>query len=894
MFKQKLVKNKAVSLLQLGLLITPVATSVAGTTFLKPQEVKAETTGTGASREWKQNDAGGIVMEGMSPSGYYQYCLAAGKPAADGTPYNSPTALSESGRIVALGINKPGYKSPYREKTGSHISDSALAGATQLAVWMNLGQGNWPEGDLDDLASVNVKYNRATAEVKAAVQWLLANKNSALSNGVDLTGAASALRANLQNEANTEVQTKIDSWANSKQTELQNQVNSQANSQLNSFTDSAKNQALKLIHFTQDAPKQDKVEIDKGGSLTDGDTNNHSDNYQLGSHVWNFTLRHDDASALGNTNHISNVNFGTGADVKFDKALPSGSVIINNGKTVTTDGSKSTTYHFDYGKIEIQVPFSDQPAADSAKMTGTEKITGHIQTDTFNQSASSQVEVSKSGTVSGTGVSYTEMQAVRTGYQTFLVVVDSQETKTQQVPNVTASAARTVSASAKTAGDFSQTISQDLKMKWNSMLTDFYITKTDETGTKLRGVTFELVQDSVKNSQVLKNGPGNYTLAGSDGDMISLPKVTNSRNGQVVWKNLPYGKYMLLEVQNDGKHVLNSSPIELTANRFHVGHQAITVVNNKDGSLKIKSQAGLKETPTIHTTATGTNGTKLVLGAGTQKITDTVTYTGLKPNTTYHMYGQFVDQATGEKIDGLKGNTKFTTPKATNGQYVNGTVQVQFSADASKFAGKTIVAFETLYPDSNGKPKDSVIATHANIKDSGQTLTVTKPEIHTTATADGKKVITPDGKVHVTDVVSYKGLIPGATYTITGNMVNSDNAKQISDNKVVTFKPTATDGTVNVDMVVDASQMGKKGMTAFETLADDQKQTVAVHKDVNDKGQTITPEVPVKGQGTAPVPTASLAQTAVSNVENNFSLFILGGAVTLMLAGGISMAKKRQ
>lgn len=893
MFKQKLVKNKAVSLLQLGLLITPVATSIAGATVLKPQEVKAETTGTGASHEWTNSNAGGIIMEGMSPSGYYQYCLAAGKPAANGTQYSAPTQLSEAGRIVALGINKPGYNSPYRQKTGSHISDSDLAAATQLAVWIGLGQGDWLEGRISEGLTVNTKYSRANAEVKAAVQWLLANRNSSLTSGVDLTGAASALRANLQNEANTEVQTKIDSWANSKQTELQNQVNSQANSQLNSFTSSAKNQALKLIHFTQDTPAQDKVQIGKGGSLTDGDTNNHSDNYQLGSHVWNFTLRHDDASALGNTNHISNVNFGTGADVKFDKSLPSGSVIINNGKTVTTDGSKSTTYHFDYGKIEIQVPFSDQPATDSAKMTGTEKITGHIETDTFNQSASSQVEVSKSGTVSGNGVGYAEMQAIRTGYQTFLVVVDSQETKTQQVPNVTASAARTVSASAKTAGDFSQTISQDLKMKWNSMLTDFYITKTDETGTKLRGVTFELVQDSVKNSQVLKNGPGNYTLAGSDGDMISLPKVTNSKNGQVVWKNLPYGKYMLLEVQNDGKHVLNSSPIELTANRFHVGHQAITVVNNKDGSLKIKSQAGLKETPTIHTTATGTNGTKLVLGAGTQKITDTVTYTGLKPNTTYHMYGQFVDQATGEKIDGLNGNTKFTTPKAKNGS-VNGTVQVHFSADASKFAGKTIVAFETLYPDNNGKPKNSVVATHANIKDSGQTLTVTKPEIHTTATVDGKKVITPDGKVHVTDVVSYKGLIPGATYTITGNMVNSDNAKQISDNKVVTFKPTATDGTVNVDMVVDASQMGKKGMTAFETLTDDQKQTVAVHKDVNDKGQTITPEVPVKGQGKSPVPTASLAQTAVSNVENNFSLFILGGAVTLMLAGGISMAKKKQ
>ena len=891
MFKQKLVKNKAVSLLQLGLLIAPVATSVAGATVLKPQEAKAETTGTGASREWYNNNAGGVLMEGMSPSGYYQYCLNAGVIAADGTQYSAPTQLSEAGRIVALGINKPGYKSPYREKTGSNISDNDLAGATQLAVWISLGQGGWPEGY--NRLPVNTKYARATQQVKDAVKWLLANKNTALNNtGVDLTGAETSMKSSLQNEANTEAQAKVNEWASSKQNDLQNKVNSQANSQLSSFTSSAKGTASKLIHFTQDKPTQDKAIIGKGGSLTDGDKNNHSDNYELGSHVWDFTLKHDDPSTLGK--HVSNVNFGTGADVKFDKALPSGSVIINNGKTITTDGSKSTTYHFNYGKIQIQVPFSDQPSEATAKMTGTEKITGHIKTDSFAQSASSQVEISKSGTVSGEGVNYTQMQAVRTGYQTFLVVVDSKVTKSANVDNVKASAAKTVTASAATQGDFNQTISQDLSMKWNSMLTDFYITKTDETGTKLRGVTFELVQDSVKNSQVLKTGPGNYTLAGSDGDMISLPKITNSKDGRVVWKSLPYGKYMLLEVQNDGHHVLNSSPIELTANRFHVGKQMITVINNKDGSLKVKSQADFKQTPTIHTTATGTNGTKMVLGAGVQKITDTVTYTGLKPNTTYHMFGQFVDQATGKKIDGLNGNTKFTTPKAKNGS-VNGTVQVHFSADASKFAGKTIVAFETLYPDNGkGKPKDSVIATHANIKDSGQTLTVTKPEIHTTATADGKKVITPDGKVHVTDVVAYKGLIPGATYTITGNMVNSDSAKQISDNKVVTFKPTATDGTVNVDMVVDASQMGKKGMTAFETLTDDQKQTVAVHKDVNDKGQTITPEVPVKGQGKSPTPTASLAETATNNVENNFSLFILGGAVTLMLAGGISMAKKKQ
>ena len=70
---------------------------------------------------------------------------------------------------------------------------------------------------------------------------------------------------------------------------------------------------------------------------------------------------------------------------------------------------------------------------------------------------------------------------------------------------------------------------------------------------KLSDVTFQLVSRTVKDLNVLKQF---YPLSDGNGSQITLPKVTDN-NGQLVWDNIPYGSYDLIEVQTSTGYVLN-------------------------------------------------------------------------------------------------------------------------------------------------------------------------------------------------------------------------------------------------------------------------------------------------------------------------------------------------
>lgn len=132
--------------------------------------------------------------------------------------------------------------------------------------------------------------------------------------------------------------------------------------------------------------------------------------------------------------------------------------------------------------------------------------------------------------------------------------------------------------------------------------------------------------------------------------------------------------------------------------------------------------------PRIGTTAVDkADGDHTVDGTSTSvTVIDTVSYDGLKPGVTYVVTGTLMDQATGEavEIDGkpVTGTATFTPDKSS------GSVEVAFNFDATKVAGKTLVAFEDV---STG---DTKVATHADINDSAQTVTVTTPPATTTTT----------------------------------------------------------------------------------------------------------------------------------------------------------------
>ena len=76
-----------------------------------------------------------------------------------------------------------------------------------------------------------------------------------------------------------------------------------------------------------------------------------------------------------------------------------------------------------------------------------------------------------------------------------------------------------------------------------------------------------------------------------------------------------------------------------------------------------------------------------------------------------------------------------------------------------------IVVFESLVRSG------TELASHADIDDKNQTVTVTHPEIGTTAVdgADGDKNVITDDTTEVIDTVEYTGLIPGKEYTLKGH-----------------------------------------------------------------------------------------------------------------------------
>ena len=100
---------------------------------------------------------------------------------------------------------------------------------------------------------------------------------------------------------------------------------------------------------------------------------------------------------------------------------------------------------------------------------------------------------------------------------------------------------------------------------------------------------------------------------------------------------------------------------------------------------------------------------------------DTVEYKHLVPGKEYTIKGILMDKSTNEpfKVDGKEITSEVTfTPEEPNGE-----ITVSFTFDASGITQATeLVVFETLYRDG------IEIATHADIEDEGQTVTITVPE----------------------------------------------------------------------------------------------------------------------------------------------------------------------
>lgn len=286
--------------------------------------------------------------------------------------------------------------------------------------------------------------------------------------------------------------------------------------------------------------------------------------------------------------------------------------------------------------------------------------------------------------------------------------------------------------------------------------------------------------------------------------------------------------------------------------------------------------------PEIGTTATDkADGDKNVVSEPEATITDTVRYVNLTPGKTYKVTGTLYEKVKGE--DGKVTEKKFTV----NGKDVtaeteftaeksSGEVEVTFTFDASAIKdGTELVAFETVSSDGHE------ICAHADIEDEGQTVTVTKPEVGTTATDgfDGDKNVVADTDATVTDTVHYKNLTPGKTYKVTGTLYQKvtdkdgkvTKKKLTVDGKDVTaeteFTAETSDGDATVTFKFDASGIkDKTPLVAFESLSYKDKELCA-HADIEDEDQTVTVNQP--SVGTTAIDKLDGDKTVIADAESS-------------------------
>ena len=198
----------------------------------------------------------------------------------------------------------------------------------------------------------------------------------------------------------------------------------------------------------------------------------------------------------------------------------------------------------------------------------------------------------------------------------------------------------------------------------------------------------------------------------------SILTAKSDENGVFEFFNIPYGQYIVCELRPAEGYLPNAEiyPVTVSKNEEVI---EITVENDKIPELKTTATVG---------------GEKEVTAGETVTIDDVVSFKHLVPNKEYTLKGVLMDKKTGKPfvVDDEEITAEVTfTPETSNGE-----VTVSFTFDGSAVTKETdIVVFEHLYSE------DVEIATHADIEDKNQTVTIhPQPEPEKPQTGDNSNI----------------------------------------------------------------------------------------------------------------------------------------------------------
>ena len=236
------------------------------------------------------------------------------------------------------------------------------------------------------------------------------------------------------------------------------------------------------------------------------------------------------------------------------------------------------------------------------------------------------------------------------------------------------------------------------------------------------------------------------------------------------------------------------------------------------------------------------------------EIVDTVTYQGLNPGTMYTLEGVLMDKSTGKELT-VNGKT-VTATRSFTPTAANGTVDVEFNLDSTSLKGKSVVVYERLYSGS------TLIASHTNINDEGQTVTFADPSLSTRAWQDewgtntGYAVTSGSSPyIHIRDDVTFSNLIPNREYTLKSVLVDKSTGEEVySNTRTLTAKSSSFSGNyASCSFDISKQSVSGKSYVWYEYLYYGDKE-IASHADINDEGQTInfvSPSITTKARDTS-------------------------------------------
>ena len=337
---------------------------------------------------------------------------------------------------------------------------------------------------------------------------------------------------------------------------------------------------------------------------------------------------------------------------------------------------------------------------------------------------------------------------------------------------------------------------------------------------------------------------------------VSLSSGYTDSEGSLVFGNLPVGWYRIDESVQPAYFAKWDDGSDGESRMVHITEADDNVV------IEVSVYNRIDMHPSIHTELTDNELTHDVLCGSSVELTDKVYFENLTVGYEYSVTGWLVDKNSGNVFTDESGNEykvsiDFTADRSMGEvtldgkgrEVVTGYLEVPFVIDSAYLyeiafeKGEdelSIVCFETL------EFRGITIAEHRDLDDDSQTVIVS-PEIRTTATdvGTGTGVLTYSEEVDIDDKVSFKGLVPGETYVLTGTLMDKSTGKAYVDSEGNTYTVERSFVGSSIGFVIihfnDVNvPLDDVELVVFEKLrCEGSDKTIAVHEDIDDLDQTL-------------------------------------------------------